>query len=265
MKALTAILAILTQTTFLFSQDKQIESIWIGWQIEKENSDSCLNEKRTYYSNGDYRVDLVNCDSSSISTFEYNNDKKTLLNSFEQDGVRQFTKLYYYDSNGLLDSINSNVGGKDSTMFISNKIFDDDSRIIFFTEPNEEHFITYEPNSKIEYIKRIDLLDLILEYSNDRLMKKKHIKSDSTILREEAFEYDSSGNLTLHDLNKYEQIRYSYNTKGQLTREDKFGGKGDNKKLLKSDIYKFYDSYMIEHEHIDHGRYERIIRYTKIE
>lgn len=264
MKTLTTILVILIQTTFLFCQDKQIESIWIGWQIENENSDSCINETLTFYTNGDYKLDLINCDSSSISVFEYNRDKKTLLESFDKDGAKQFTLLYNYDNHGFLGSIISRSNGNDSIIFTSDKKFDNDSRIIFFTEPNEEHFITYESNLKVEFVKRNDLTDLILEYKNDRLINKKHIRSDSTLLRAETYEYDSTGKLTLHNLNKYEQIRYRYNIDGQLTQEDEYGGKGDNKKLLKSDIYRYQGSYMIEKKHIDYGSYDRTIRYTRI-
>ena len=265
MKILTTILAILIQTTLIFSQERQIKSVWIGWQIDKESSDSCINEKLTYYSNGDYQVDLINCDSSSISTFEYNRDKVTLSESLIKNGVRQFQLSYNYDNNGLLDSIVSSSKDNDSIIFISTKRHDKDSRIIFFTEPNEEHFIKYESNLKIEYVKRDELPDLILEYTNDKLLNKKHLNSDSTILIIETFEYDSIGKLILHNLNKYEQIKYSYNADGQLTHEDEYGGKGENKKLLKSDILKYLDSYVIEKKHIDYGRYERVIRYIRIE
>lgn len=265
MKTLTTILAILIQTSLLFSQDKQIESVWIGWQIDKESSDSCINEKLTYYSNGDYKVDLINCDSSLISTFEYNGGNETLAESLVKNGVRQFHLSYNYDTNAILNSIVSSSKGNDSVIFTSTKRYDNDSRIIWFTEPNEEHFIKYNSNSKIEYIKRNELPDLVLEYANNKLIKKKHLKSDSTVLRVETFEYDSTGKLTLHNLNKFEQIRYKYSADGQLIQEDKYGGKGENKKLLKSDLLKYFDSYVIEKKHIDYGKYEKVIRYIRIE
>ena len=106
-------------------------------------------------------------------------------------------------------------------------------------------------------------MDFYLEYSGGKLTTKKHLRSDSTVVRIESFEYDTLGNLKIHILNKYEYVEFSYDSNGNIIRTDKYGGIGENKKLVKSDFSEYQNDTLILEKRVEKGKVKRIIKYYK--
>jgi len=263
-QTLTIILAFIQIS--VFGQNREIKNQWIGWEINESSGDSCINQKITYYSNGDKRIDLFSCDKEAFTSFEYDRKGKIILEYVKSQNK---SLKYYYDLNEFLDSvvlIKHDIN-ETKTAFNAVKKYDSESRVVYFTEPGEEHFISYESGNhkKTEFIKRLNLLDFNLEYSGGKLKTKEHLRSDSSVVTIESFEYDTVGNLKIHILNKYEHLEFTYNSNGNIIRTDKFGGIRDNKKLLKSELFEYRNDTLIEEKIVEKGKVERIIKYYKIE
>ena len=277
MKAILTILIVpfLQQSFAQVDMDtSKILTTRIGWQIENNSKDSCLFRKVYKYESGLFKEELQLCDEYSTITISdheikrpfYGQEFKPFFEKYFTKGSVA-TKRYHYDDFGHLDSlillIKDDKSGERGTVMKTIKRFDSKNRL----ERLESHEGTFE----YEYDTKEKLRKTVLTrrngarkvdtYENDKLINESLFDTSNRKYLEQKYTYDNPGNLIRADINKYEYWSYEYNKYG-LTKEEKWGGPDNNKKLMERIVYAYdNDGKLRMEEWFEQGKLRKLIRY----
>lgn len=243
----------------------------IGWEMGNNSKDSCLHKKMYQYSSGLFKEELQLCSEYGTITISkqkierpfYGQDFKPVFSkSFTKGSV--YTKRYYYDESGYLDSVILKEGpGERAVVSKSIKKFDARNRIETLKNHDGTLHFKYDTEGKLE--KTILIMSngarKVTLYKNDKLINESWFDTSDKKYREQKYAYDTIGNPVRIDLNKYEHWSYEYNEYG-LTKEEKWVG-ADNKTTLEEQIIYLYDNdgNLTVEERFERGKLRKRIKY----
>ena len=243
----------------------------IGWKIENNSKDSCLYHKLYAYKSGLFKEELQLCSDYSTVTISkrkierpfYGQDFKPVFTKYFTKGSI-YTKRYYYDDAGYLDSVILNEEpGERAIISKSIKRFDSKNRLE--TLKNHEGTLQFEYDTEGKPEKTVLIMSTgarkVDLYKNNKLINESWFDTNNKKYAEQKYLYDSAGNLIRVDLNKYEHWSYEYNQYG-LTKAEKWGGPDNKKKLLEQINYIYdNDGKLTRGEWFEQGKLRKLIKY----